>query len=160
MLNRMGKTDPISDLQPKYRVIYHMNSAGHRSKIKELSFILDNFNLFTENRDNPLLGKKIKSAQIGSAYTQSSPVLTLRQLFSLWRRSRAIHQTFYDDNGTIIQGPLYMVGMGGSVLSGAFVFWGIVPTRGLIVISDRSPECSGCSVPPNVSLYTKAAQEV
>jgi hypothetical protein len=137
-----------------------MESRGYRSKIKELSFILDHFDLFTENRDDPLLDKTIKSAQVGSAYTQSSPILTLRQLFSIWRRSRAIHKTFYDDNGAIIEGPLYMVGMGGSVLSGAFVFWGIVPSRNLIVISDRAPERSVCSVPPNVSLYTKAAQEV
>ena len=114
MVMCMNKTDTITGLQPKYRVIYHMNSAGHKSKIKELSFILDNFDLFTENRDDYLLDKTIKSAQVGSAYTQSSPVLTLRQLFNLWRREGAIHKTFYDDNGSIIQGPLYMVGMGGA----------------------------------------------
>ncbi len=53
-----------------------------------------------------------------------------------------------------------MVGMGGCVLSGAFVFWGIVPLQGLIVVSDISPEPGKCKVPSNSILYAKAAKEV
>lgn len=143
-----------------YTMIHHGTRSGFTAKIRDLSFILDTWTLFTENRDDPLLDKKIKSAMVGSAYTQSVPVLSLRQLFSIWRKDRAIHKTFYNDDGNIIRGPLYMVGMGGSVLSGAFVFWGIVPSRGLIVISDRSPEPYRLSIPSNILLYRNAAYSV
>jgi hypothetical protein len=144
----------------KYQVIIHGGNSDLKSqKINDLTLILDNWDLFIENRDSPLLDRKIKSAQIGSAYSQSSPVLTLRQLFGLWHRGCVIHKTFYDDNGAIIPEPLYMVGMGGSLLTGSYVFWGIVPSRKLIVIQDRAPTPSPCGLISNIKLYTNAAQE-
>ncbi|WFN33456.1 hypothetical protein L1S32_06235 [Methanogenium sp. S4BF] len=48
--------------------------------------------------------------------------------------------------------------MGGSVLSGAFVFRGVVPSQGLIVVSKISPEPGRCRVPSNSILYAKAAK--
>jgi hypothetical protein len=152
----MDKSDKKEKEPSKYRVIHHGNGG---SRTRQLSFILDHWNLFTENREDPILDKKISSAMIGSAYTQSSSALTLRQLFGIWRKGEGIHSCFYDENGAIVNGPLYMVGMGGSVLSGAFVFWGIVPSRGLIVNSNISPEPWKCTVPSNSRLYDKAAKE-
>lgn len=154
----MNKSNNIENEQSKYRVIYHGSRSELVKKTRELSIILDNWSLFTENREDKILDKKISSAIIGSAYTQSIPALTLRQLFGIWRRGSGIHTCFYDTQGTIINGPLYMVGMGGSVLSGAFIFWGLVPSRGLIVNSDRSPEPWKCTVPANASRYAEAAK--
>lgn len=153
----MSTSDKTKKEPSKYRLIHH-GTGGSRTR--QLSFILDHWDLFTENREDPILDKKISSAMIGSAYTQSSSVLTLRQLFGIWRKGGCIHTCFYDKNGVIVKAPLYMVGMGGSVLSGAFVFWGIVPSLGLIVNSDMSPEPWKCKVPSNSVLYDKAAKEV
>ena len=143
----------------KYRVIFHVNNPELRSKIVELSLIFDYWNLSEENREGTMFDKKLDSAMVGSAYTQSSPKLSMKQLFQLWKNERAIHNSFYDQDGNVVNERVYMVGMGGSVLSGAFVFWGIVPSRNLIIISDRSPEPSPCKVPPNYLIYTKAAQD-
>ncbi len=143
------KSNKIEKGQSKYRVIRHGPRTNLSKKTRELSFILDNWNIFTENREDPILDTKISSAMIGSAYTQSSSALTLRQLFGIWCSGHGIHTCFYDNEGATINDSLYMVGMGGSVLSGAFVFWGIVPTQALIVYSDRSPEPWKCTVPSN-----------
>jgi hypothetical protein len=158
-MSSTDKSEKTEKKRPKYRVISHGNVSSKSKKIRELTVILNNWSLFTENRENLILDKKFSSAMIGSAYTQSSSVLTLRQLFGIWRRGRAIHNAFYDEEGETINSPLYMVGMGGSVLSGAFVFWGIVPSLGLIVISNISPEPWKCKVPSNILLYNEAAKE-
>jgi hypothetical protein len=159
MVNSVELPDEIKSVKSKYRVIYHVNSPDLRAKIGELSVIFDYWNLLEENRDDIVLDKKLDSAMVGSAYTQSSPKLTMRQLFRMWQNGGAIHDSFFDKDGNIVNERVYMVGMGGSVLSGAFVFWGIVPSRKLIIISDRSPEPYPCKVPPHINLYVRAALE-
>ncbi|KAF1078230.1 hypothetical protein [Methanogenium sp. MK-MG] len=147
----------INETEPsKYRVIQHGRSSDPTEKIRELSFILDHWDVFTENLEDEILDEQMSTAMIGSAYTQSSSALTLRQLFGIWRNGKGIHASFYDENRETITEPLYMVGMGGSVLSGAFVFWGIVPSQGLIVISNISPEPGKCNVRSNIIRYLKA----
>jgi hypothetical protein len=159
MVNSVELPDEIKSVKSKYRVIFHVNNPDLRTKIGELSVIFDYWNLLEENRDDIVLDKKLDSAMVGSAYTQSSPKLTMRQLFRMWQNGRAIHDSFFDKDGNIVNERVYMVGMGGSVLSGAFVFWGIVPSRKLIIISDRSPEPYPCKVPPHINLYVRAARE-
>ena len=159
MVNSVDKHDKIKRVRSKYRVIDHVHNRDLRAKIGELSLIFDYWILLEENREEIVLDKKLDSAMVGSAYTQSSPKLSMRQLFRLWQNDRAIHDSFYDKDGNVVNERVYMVGMGGSVLSGAFVFWGIIPSRNLIIISNKSPERSPCSVPSNINLYMKAAQE-
>lgn len=149
------ETEPL-----RYQLIQHWSESNPTPKIRDLSFILDHWDLFTENREDPILDTTISAAIIGSAYTQSSRRLTLRQLFGLWRNGHGIHNSYYDENGETVTEPLYMVGMGGSVLSGAFVYWGVVPSRGLIVISNISPEPWKCTVPSNSVRYNKASQGI
>ena len=143
-----------------YRVIQHGRFSDPATKIRECSVILDHWNVFTENREDRILDEHFSTAMVGSAYTQSSSALTLRQLFGMWRKGEGIHARFYDEKDETITEPLYMVGMGGSVLSGAFVFWGIVPSQKLIVISDRCPELGKCSVRSNIVRYLKASKAV
>lgn len=148
-------TEPVP---PRYRVIQHGRLSDTTQKIQDLSTILDHWNVFTENLEDPILDEPISTAMIGSAYTQSGPVLTLRQLFGMWRNSKGIHPCFYDEDGETITEPLYMVGMGKSVLSGAFVYWGVVPSLELILISDRSPEPGRFGMRSNFLRYQKASQ--
>jgi len=143
----------------KYRLILHGRLSETTKKIQDLSTILDHWDLFTDNLEDPILDETIPTARIGSAYTQSSPILTLRQLFGIWRNGKGIHPCFYDENGSTITEPLYMVGMGKSVLSGSFVYWGVVPSLELIVISDRSPEPGRFGIRSNFLRYQKASQE-
>ena len=159
-MNSISNAENNETEPSKYQVIKHGRLSDPTEKIRDLSFILDHWNVFTENREDQILDEQISTARVGSAYTQSSPVLTLRQLFGIWRKGEGIHARFYDENRDTITEPLYMVGMGGSVLSGAFLFWGIVPSRGLIVISDICPEPEKCRVPSNILRYQKAANGV
>ena len=159
-MNSISNPPKNEQKSSNYRVIIHGRSSDPTIKIRELSCILDHWDVFTEDREDPILNEQMSTAMIGSAYTRSSPPLTLRQLFGLWGNGHGIHSNFYDENRKPITEPLYMVGMGGSVLSGAFVFWGIVPSQNLIVISDISPEPGRCRVPSNSILYAKAAKEV
>ncbi|WAI01813.1 hypothetical protein [Methanogenium organophilum] len=157
----MSAMSPSEKNEPKsspYRVILHGRLSDPTQKIRECSAILDHWDVFTENREDRILDEHLSTAMIGSAYTQSSPPLTVRQLFGLWRNGHGIHTRFYDETGEPVPGPLYMVGMGGSVLSGAFVFWGVVPSQELIVVSNISPEPGRCKVPSNSILYAKAAK--
>lgn len=141
-----------------YQVIQHGRLSDPTTKIRELSCILDHWDVFTENREDPILDEPFSTAMIGSAYTQSSQPLTLRQLFGIWHTGEGMHTNFYDKNREVVNEPVYMVGMGGSVLSGAFVFWGIVPSQDLIVISNISPVIGRCRVPSNSVRYKKASQ--
>ena len=159
-MNTNSHSEKKEQRPPQYRVIIHGRASDPTIKIRELSCILDHWDVFTEDREDPILNEQMSTAMIGSAYTRSSPPLTLRQLFGLWGNGHGIHSNFYDENRKPITEPLYMVGMGGSVLSGAFVFWGIVPSRGLIVISDISPESGKCSVRSNILRYQKASKAV
>ena len=149
------ETEPL-----RYRLICHTSGMDPAPKIPDLSFILDHWDLFTENREDPILDTAIPAAIIGSAYTQNSQVLTLRQLFGLWRNGHCIHKSYYDENGETVTEAFYMVGMSGSVLSGAFVYWGVVPSQGVMVVSDRSPEHWKFKVPSNSRLYNKASQGI
>lgn len=160
MMNSIAKFGKRAKEPSKYQVIHHGSRSDLARKTRELSFILDHWDLFTGNREDGFLNKKISSAMIGSAYTRSGPALTLRQLFGTWRKGAGIHTSFYNEHGEIVNEPLYMVGMGGSVLSGAFIFWGIVPSQGLVVISNISPEPSKCTIPSNSLRYANAAKEV
>jgi hypothetical protein len=144
----------------KYQVIRYGSPSNPTIRIRELSFILDHWNVFTESLEDPILNETMSTAMVGSAYTRSSSSLTLRQLFGIWHKGEGIHSGFYDKNGEIIPEPLYMVGVGGSVLSGAFVFWGVVPSRGLIVISNRTPDSGKCRIPTNIVRYNNAAKEL
>ncbi|MDE4907753.1 hypothetical protein L0665_03890 [Methanogenium marinum] len=159
-MNSISDSEKHETEPSKYRVIQHGGSSDPTTKIRDLSFILDHWDVFTENLEDPILDEQFSTAMVGSAYTRSSSALTLRQLFGMWRKGEGIHARFYDENREIITEPLYMVGMGGSVLSGAFVFWGIVPSQGLIVISDICPELGKCSVRSNIVRYLKASKEV
>jgi len=141
---------------PDYPVIYQVNNSGPRDKIIELSSILDYWELFENNTDDPVLDTLLQTAQCGSSFGGGSPKLTMRQLFSVWRSGRLIHSAYYDKDGNEIHENLYRVGMGCG-LSGAYVFWGIVPSRKTIVISDRSPIRGICSIAYNMSLYKNTA---
>jgi len=156
MVSKMTNTEKTEMEPSPYQVIYQGSSSDPTIKIRDLSFILDHWDVFTENLEDPILDETISSAMIGSAYTRSGSSLTLRQLFGIWRNGTGIHSGYYDETGVLISEPLYMVGMGGSVLSGAFVLWGIVPSRGVIVISNKSPEPGRCRVPANIVRYNNA----
>jgi hypothetical protein len=159
MVKSVDKPNKIKHGKQKYGLIFHVNNRELEKKFVELSLIFNYWILPEEKRDERVLDKILDSAMVGSAYTQSSPKLSMRKLFQLWKNGRAIHDSFYDQDGNVVNERVFMVGMGGSVLSGAFVFWGIIPSRNLIIISDRSPERSNCSVPSNINLYTRASKE-
>ncbi len=160
MMSSIAKSEKNENEPSKYRVIYLGSRSDLAKKTRELSLILDHWNVFSGNREDPILKKKISTAMIGSAYTQSSMALTLRQVFGIWCKGYGIHASFYDGNGETINEPLFMVGMGRIVLSGAFIFWGIVPSRGLIVSSNISPEPWKCNIPSNSVRYANAAKEL
>lgn len=162
----LGVMTPQSDVektQPAlsgYRVIENGRLSDTTRKIRDLSGILDHWDLYTENREDPVLDEPIPTARIGSAYTQSSPILTLRQLFGMWRTGKGVHSCFYDETGETVTEPLYMVGMGKSVLSGAFVYWGVVPSLHLILISNWSPETGKFGMRSNFLRYQNASQGI
>ncbi|GAB6286542.1 MAG: hypothetical protein STSR0009_27430 [Methanoregula sp.] len=141
---------------PDYPVIYQVNNSGPRDKVIELSSILDYWELYENNTDDPVQDTVLQTAQCGSSFGGGSPRLTIRQLFSVWRSGRLIHSAYYDKDGNEIHENLYRVGMGCG-LSGAYVFWGIVPSRKTIVISDRSPIREICSIAYNMPIYKNAA---
>ena len=141
---------------PDYPVIFQVNNPELRDKVIELSAILDNWELYENNPGDPVPNIMLKTAQCGSSFGGGSPRLTLRQLFSIWSSGSLIHSAYYDRDGNEIHENLYRVGMGCG-LSGAYVFWGIVPTRKTIVISDCSPIRGICSIAYNMTLYKNAA---
>ena len=125
-----------------YPVISHCSISELSVKVVELSRILRHWDLFENNIDNPILNTPLKNARTGSSFGGPSPSLTLGQLFSVWRSGELIHTAYYDENNIEIHENLYQVGSGFS-LSGSHIFYGIVPSRKTIVISDRAPANSG-----------------
>ncbi|MFA4877050.1 MAG: hypothetical protein WC586_06520 [Methanoregula sp.] len=142
---------------PDYPVICHVNNSGVREKVKELSSLLERWDLYENNLDDPILKKNLKTAVAGSSFGGPSPTLTRGQLFAVWRSGGLIHSAYYDEDGNEIQEKLYQVGMGCG-LSGAYVFWGIVPSRKTIVISNKTPSPGACSIVYNMRIYNKAAK--
>jgi len=148
-----GKNSEISP--PDYPVIFQINNPEMWNKVIELSTILDYWELYEKNPGDPVPNIMLKTAQCGSSFGGGSPRLTLQQLFSVWSSGRLIHSAYYDQDGNVIHENLYRVGMGCG-LSGAYVFWGIVPSQKTIVISDRSPVGCG-SIAYNMTLYKNTA---
>jgi hypothetical protein len=60
MVNSVDLPDEIKSVKSKYRVIFHVNNPDLRTKISELSFIFDYWNLLEKNRDDIVLDKKIR----------------------------------------------------------------------------------------------------
>jgi hypothetical protein len=94
------------------------------------------------------------SAHAGSPYAHPTPKLTLRQLFAVWRTGHLVFDAYYDEIGAVIPDKVYMVGFGFGLT--AAVFWGIVPSKKIIVISCRAP---GWSVwdPSRMGIFKRAA---
>ena len=142
---------------PDYPVIFHTNNPDISEKVIELSTILDYWKLYEINHDDPVPNILLQNAICGSSFGGAGPKLTLKQLFSVWSTGKLIHPSYYDKDGREIHENLYQVGMGCG-LSGAYAFWGIVPSQNTIVISDRSPIRGIGSIGYNMRIYKDAAK--
>jgi hypothetical protein len=142
---------------PDYPVIFHANNPELMEKVIELSTILDYWGLYENNNDDPVPNTVLQTAVCGSSFGGASPKLTIRQLFSVWKSGKLVHASYYGEDGTEIHEKLYMVGFGVG-LSGAYVFWGIVPSQKTIVISDHSPVPHACSIGSGMQIYRNASK--
>lgn len=122
---------------PRYPVICNSNPTRFDETVQDLSFILDHWGLFENGNEDPVLDTLIDSARAGSSVAGSSQKLTLRQLFAVWRTGHLILDAYYNEWGTVVEEKVFLVGMGFG-LSGA-LFWGIVPVKKIIVISNIAP---------------------
>ena len=143
---------------PEYKVIIHVrNDPDLRDTVIELATILAHFPLMENESDEPVPEILLKHACCGSSFGGASRALTLQQLFAVWKAGRLIHSGYYAEDGkTQIAEKLYVAGMGFG-LSGAYIFWGIVPSRNTIVIADRCPTQEIGSVASNMVLFNNAA---
>lgn len=141
-----------------YPVINTTRVKDVDEKIWDCSFVLDHWDLYEHEREDPVLVTHISSAMVGSAYTNSSPALTLRQLFRMWHKGYLVYPAWYEKTRHVVHEPLFMVGMGGSVLSGSYLLWGVVPSRNVIVIADQMPE-GGPHVIETIRLYSRIVNE-
>lgn len=55
---------------------------------------------------------QLPPVRIGSAYTNSRPTLTLRQLFLSWCKGYLVYPAWYDETCHMIHEPLFMAGTG------------------------------------------------
>jgi len=114
-------------------------------------FMLEHYDA-TEMTD-PALNKPLASGFAGSAYSQNSPCLTPRQLIGAWRQGRLCFPAYRDEYDVDVNTPFYLIGCGGSLLSGDWLGWGIDPIHYAIVLGD------GALLPPGlrrgfISLWT------
>jgi hypothetical protein len=139
---------------PRYPLICNTRNTQWDKKIQDLSFILDRWDFFESGNEDPALDTIIDSALAGSPYVRPSPKLTLRQLFAVWRTGHLVFDAYYDEIGAVIPDKVYMVGFGFGLT--AAVFWGIVPSKKMIIISHSAP---GWSVwdPYRMGIFKRAA---
>lgn len=139
-------------------MIFHANNPEMNAIVPELAAILDHFLLYEDEPAGPVPDILLTHASCGSSFGGESPRLTLKQLFAAWRAGWLTHSCYYDaDGSTRISEKLYVVGTGYG-LSGAYVFWGIVPSRRTIVIADRCPTAEVFSISTSMNIYKRAAE--